>query len=166
MRSKRLTSSIKSTGLLSAQRDRSVAIMKSALSGSISTAHGRFKIGSTTPSRQGMQIRMLGGYRPPARKNIVEPLLEPTQRFGRGRRPIVELELVVGASRPAGERIHGDVFERMQHCERDDHAADIGPAAIAATMGARRNKGKSAHNPTPAITASMGITNNTWRIPS
>lgn len=39
-------------------------------------------------------------------------MLEGLHGLGGGRRPIVELELVVGPSRPARERVHRDIFER------------------------------------------------------
>ncbi len=57
---------------------------------------------------------------------IVETVLEPPQGFARGRRPIVELEILVGPARAARERVHRDIFERVQHRKGSDDAAEIG----------------------------------------
>ncbi len=56
-----------------------------------------------------MQIRMRGGASP--------------QGFARGRRPIVELEILVGPARAARERVHRDIFERVQHRTSADYVA-------------------------------------------
>jgi hypothetical protein len=51
--------------------------------------------------------------RRPKGRTMLETMLKPPQGFGRGRRPVVELEFAVGAAGAAGERVHCHVFERV-----------------------------------------------------
>ena len=71
---------------------------------------------------------------------MVQPLFEPPQRFSGGRRPIIELESVVGAARSAGDRIHRHVFERMQRRKGRHAAADIGPGNDGGGDGSAREE--------------------------
>src|ERR1700730_1095273 len=121
---------MRTTGRPSPHRMRSVAIRKSALSGSVSSRQGRRYIGCTSASRQGMQITRLGGLSENGLGTSRSSRSSSRRRgYSGSERPVIHVEPAIGALHAARGGIECDVLQGMQGCEHIELVTDECPEA-------------------------------------